>query len=142
MTTFLWILFSGILMSVIALVGSITLFLSEAKLKKLLLPLVALAAGTLFGGALLHMIPAAIEKSGNRLSIYLWTVAGFTIFLALEQFLNWHHCHRAPSEHRPLTYLILIGRRGPQLYRRPGRRWGVSHRPQSWYQHVARRRCP
>jgi zinc and cadmium transporter len=26
----------------------------------------------------------------------------------LEQFLHWHHCHRAPSEHRPLTYLILI----------------------------------
>ena len=58
-------------MSAIALVGSVTFFISEAKLKKLLLPLVALAAGTLFGGALLHMIPAAIEKSGNRLSIYL-----------------------------------------------------------------------
>jgi zinc and cadmium transporter len=108
MTTFLWIFFSGILMSAIALVGSITLFLSEAKLKKLLLPLVALAAGTLLGGALLHMIPAAIEQSGNQLSIYLWTLVGFTIFLALEQFLHWHHCHRAPSEHRPLTYLILI----------------------------------
>ncbi len=95
-------------MSAIALVGSLTLFFSEATLKKLLLPLVALAAGTLLGGALLHMIPAAIEKSGNQLSIYLWTIFGFTIFLALEQFLHWHHCHRAPSEHRPLTYLILI----------------------------------
>jgi zinc and cadmium transporter len=108
MTTFLWIFFGGILMSAIALVGSITLFLSEEKLKKLLLPLVALAAGTLLGGALLHMIPAAVEKSGNQLSIYLWILIGFTMFLALEQFLQWHHCHRAPSEHRPLTYLILI----------------------------------
>ena len=95
-------------MSAIALVGSVTLFLSEATLRKLLLPLVALAAGTLLGGALLHMIPAAIEKSGNQLSVYLWTLLGFTLFLALEQFLHWHHCHRAPSEHRPLTYLILI----------------------------------
>src|SRR5687768_2284683 len=95
-------------MSAIALIGSLTLFLSEAMLKKLLLPLVALAAGTLLGGALLHMLPAAIEKSGNQLSIYLWALVGFTIFLALEQFLHWHHCHRTPSEHRPLTYLILV----------------------------------
>jgi len=108
MTTFLWILSSGILMSAIALVGSLTLFLSEATLKKILLPLVALAAGTLLGGALLHMLPAAIEESSNQLSPYLWALLGFTLFLALEQFLHWHHCHRAPSEHRPLTYLILI----------------------------------
>jgi zinc and cadmium transporter len=108
MTTFLWILFSGMLMSAIALVGSLTLVLPEAKLKKLLLPMVALAAGTLLAGALLHMIPAAVEKSGNQVSIYLWILLGFTLFLALEQFLHWHHCHRAPSEHRPLTYLILV----------------------------------
>lgn len=108
MPTILWIITSGLLMSAIALVGSSTLFLSEATLKKLLLPLVALAAGTLLGDALFHMIPAAVEKSGNQLSIYLWVLLGFTLFLALEQFLHWHHCHRAPSEHRPLTYLILI----------------------------------
>jgi len=95
-------------MSAIALVGSITLVLEETTLRKLLLPLVALAAGTLPGGAFFHMIPASVEKLGNNPSIYLWIVAGFALFLALEQFLHWHHCHRAPSEHRPLTYLILI----------------------------------
>jgi zinc and cadmium transporter len=47
-----------------------------------------------------------IDRSQS--TIYLWTLAGFAIFLALEQFLHWHHCHRATSEHRPLTYLILI----------------------------------
>jgi zinc and cadmium transporter len=46
MTTFLWILGSGVLMSVIALVGSATLLLSERSLQKVLLPLVALAAGS------------------------------------------------------------------------------------------------
>jgi zinc and cadmium transporter len=108
MTTFLWILFGGILMSAIALVGSVTLVLPEETLKKLLLPLVALAAGTLLGGALFHMIPASVDKVGNHLSIYVWILVGFGLFLGLEQFLHWHHCHRAPSEHRPLTYLILI----------------------------------
>jgi len=49
MTTFLWIYFGGVLMSAIALAGSLTLVLTEVTLKKLLLPLVALAAGTLLG---------------------------------------------------------------------------------------------
>jgi zinc and cadmium transporter len=108
MSTFLWIASSGILMSAIALVGSVTLVLKETTLKKLLLPLVALAAGTLLGGALFHMIPASVDKLGNDLWIYVWILVGFTLFLGLEQFLHWHHCHRTPSEHRPLTYLILI----------------------------------
>jgi zinc and cadmium transporter len=110
MTTLLWIVVGGILMSALALVGSLTLVLRESTLKKLLLPLVALASGTLLGGALFHMIPASVDKLGNRLSIYIWIILGFTVFFALEQFLHWHHCHRPPSEHRhrPLTYLILI----------------------------------
>jgi zinc and cadmium transporter len=108
MTTFLWIFFSGLAMSAIALVGSLTLVLREETLKKVLLPLVALAAGTLLGGALFHMIPASVDKLGNDFAIYVWVLAGFGLFLGLEQLLHWHHCHRAPSEHRPLTYLILI----------------------------------
>jgi len=108
MATFLWIFFGGLVMSAIALVGSVTLVLREETLKKLLLPLVALASGTLLGGALFHMIPASVDKLGNQLSIYIWILVGFTLFLGLEQFLHWHHCHRTPSEHRPLTYLILI----------------------------------
>jgi zinc and cadmium transporter len=108
MSTLAWIVVTGILMSFIALVGSVTLLLSEAALKKILRPLVALAAGTLLGGALFHMIPAAVDKLGNRFSVYLWIVAGFSMFLVLEQFLHWHHCHRVPCEHQPLTILILI----------------------------------
>jgi zinc and cadmium transporter len=108
MSTLLWIVAGGILMSAIALVGSVTLLLSEASLKKILRPLVALAAGTLLGGAMFHMIPAAVDKFGNRLSIYIWVLAGFSMFFVLEQFLQWHHCHRVPCEHKPLTVLILV----------------------------------
>ena len=57
-------------MSIIALVGSVTLVLQEATLKKLLLPLVALAAGTLLGGPRYPMIPASSHKLGNDLRIY------------------------------------------------------------------------
>jgi len=50
--TFAWILAGGVVMSAIALIGSVTLLLPDAALKKMLLPLVALAAGSMMGGAL------------------------------------------------------------------------------------------
>jgi zinc and cadmium transporter len=110
MPVFLWILLSGILMSAIALVGAVTLVLKEATLQRLLLPLVALSAGSLLGGAFFHMIPAAFEALGDLALVGLLVVLGFSAFLLLEQLLHWHHCHRAEADCRkPLTYLILIG---------------------------------
>jgi hypothetical protein len=79
-TPLAWIIASGLLMSAIALVGSVTLFLSEATLKKILLPLVALAAGTLLGGALLHMIPPPLKRAATTCPIYLWTLTRLHTF--------------------------------------------------------------
>ncbi len=109
MTTLLWIVVSGILMSCIALVGSVTLVLKPQTLDRILLPLVAFAAGSLIGGALFHMIPVAVDEMNNSLTLYVWIVIGFLLFLALEQFMNWHHSHSdSANERQPLTYLILI----------------------------------
>jgi zinc and cadmium transporter len=104
-----WIVAGGVAMSAIALVGSATLLLGEATQARLVRPLVAFAAGSLLGGALVHMLPAA-TRDGRGVSAYLWVLAGFALFLAIEQFLHWHHCHRASADCRqPLTYLILVG---------------------------------
>ncbi len=97
-------------MSAFALIGAVTLLLETNTLKKLILPLVAFSAGSLLGGAFFHMIPAAVISNAQDVSPYLWVLVGFGVFFALEQFLHWHHCHRASSEcKKPLTYLILIG---------------------------------
>lgn len=111
MTTLEWIALSGVAMSAISLVGSVTLLMSPERLQRILLPLVAFAAGTLLGGAMLHMLPGAIAIAGPRPSVFLWFLAGFTAFFALEQVVHWHHSHGAVRalEPRPLTYLILIG---------------------------------
>jgi zinc and cadmium transporter len=107
---FFWILLGGIGMSSISLVGGFMLFLKETTLQKLLFPLVALAAGSLLGGAFFFMIPASLETTPNNTTVFLWLLAGFTTFFALEQFLHWHHGHKAGAECRkPLTYLILVG---------------------------------
>ena len=47
MSTLAYIVLGGIAMSVIALVGSVTLILREETLSKILLPLVSFAAGSL-----------------------------------------------------------------------------------------------
>lgn len=110
MSTLAWIILGGVLMSAIAMIGSVTLVLKPATLDRLLLPLVAFAAGSLIGGAFFHMIPAGFAATGNALNVGILVVAGFTVFFALEQVLHWHHCHRAQSEcKQPLTYLVLIG---------------------------------
>jgi zinc and cadmium transporter len=109
MSTLLWLVVTGLLMSALALVGSVTLLLKAATVERLLLPLVALAAGSMLGGALFHMIPAAlVSMPVTQASIYV--ALGFLMFFGLEQFLHWHHCHRASAACRkPLTYLILLG---------------------------------
>jgi zinc and cadmium transporter len=110
MDVFYWILGSGLLMSAIALVGSVTLLLNEATLERLLLPLVAFAAGSLIGGAFLHLIPAGLKAYGSGTGFYVWILAGFSSFFALEQLLHWRHCHRVRAACRqPLGYLVLIG---------------------------------
>lgn len=109
MSTLAWIIVGGVLMSAIALVGSVTVMFQPATLDRLILPLVSLAAGTLLGGAVFHMIPVGFAVLDAN-SAGAWLVGGFASFLALEQFLHWHHCHRASAECRnPMTYLILLG---------------------------------
>lgn len=108
MSTLGWIVIAGLAMSSIALVGSVTLVLSEKTLERLVMPLVAFAAGSLLGGALFHMLPESVAILGNRLAVYMWLAVGFLTFFVLEQILQWHHCHRTISEHGPLGYLILL----------------------------------
>lgn len=109
MDTLGWIVAGGLLMSAIALVGGVTAILRPATLDHLLMPMVSLAAGSLFGGAFFHMIPEGMA-SLDPLDGAFWLVAGFTTFLGVEQFLMWHHAHRPLSDGRkPVTYLILVG---------------------------------
>lgn len=98
---------SGMAMSLIALVGSLTLVLPTATMQRILLPLVAVAAGALLGGALFHMMPEAIRAAGADLLLWIVFALGFLTFYMLEQYLHWHHCHDVPCERKPVGYLIL-----------------------------------
>lgn len=109
--TLLAILGFGLLMSAIALVGGAFVLLPERVLNRILQPLVAFAAGSLIGGAMFFMLPRALGSSvgPESLGTFIWVVVGFAAFFALDQLLEWHHCHRPPGEHiRPLGPLLLV----------------------------------
>lgn len=97
-------------MSAISLVGAVTFALPKDARERLVLPLVAFSAGSLMAGALLHMIPTAVARTAATTVVFLWVLAGFGAFLALEQFLHWHHCHNdAEDAKSPLSHLMVIG---------------------------------
>jgi zinc and cadmium transporter len=114
LNSLVWILVGGLLMSLVAMVGAITLLLQPRRLQVMLLPLVSLAAGSMLGGALFHMLPEGIAAMEPRRGS-LFIATGFTLFLAMEQFLHWHHSHRSPaagpssSSRQPVAILILLG---------------------------------
>ncbi len=117
LSTLGWILIGGLVMSLVAMVGALTLLLPPRQLQRLLIPVVSLAAGSLLGGALFHMLPEGMGAMDVRRGS-LYVAGGFSFFLALELFLQWHHSHRSHSlgglpspngTRQPLAVLILLG---------------------------------
>uniref|UniRef100_A0A7C4M2J0 ZIP family metal transporter n=1 Tax=candidate division CPR3 bacterium TaxID=2268181 RepID=A0A7C4M2J0_UNCC3 len=104
------------LISSISLIGVFILFFKKDILNKIVIFLVALSAGAIIGGALLHLLPEAIINVGideKQISnIFVWLIIGFCSFFVLEQFLGWHHCHKhSKGDHcskSSLPTLILI----------------------------------
>jgi zinc and cadmium transporter len=90
-----------------------------------LLALVALAAGSLLGDAVIHLLPDAVERwDGFPLAMSLVLLAGFLLFFVLEVVLRWHHAHsemgvepvhahenEGPRESRvePFGWINLVG---------------------------------
>ena len=107
-----WIIIAGLVMAAISLEGGLLALagFSGETIRRLMRPLVALAAGTMIGGALLHMMPEGLEQCGESLSFFIWVAAGFAIFFALEQLIHWHHCNRANASCKePVGYLVIVG---------------------------------
>ncbi len=93
-----------------AFIGIFTLALKEKLLEKILLILVSLSAGALMGGALLHLIPEAVEKAeGTNIDVFIVVLFGFILFFIIEKVLHWRHCHKGKCDVHTFSYMNLIG---------------------------------
>jgi len=111
MVVWLYSLVSVVIVSLISLVGILTLSLKEKDLKKMLLYFVSFSAGGLFGDAFIHLIPEAMEESSFGIDVSLLIIFGIISSFIVERFLQWRHCHIPTSEEHPhsFAYMNLFG---------------------------------
>lgn len=110
-STWTYSVVSVIIVSLVSLIGVITLAIADVKLKKRLLYLVSFAAGALLGDAFLHLLPGAIEEGFNPSIVSMYALIGIVAFFILEKVIFWRHCHVPTSEEHPhpLGKINLIG---------------------------------
>jgi zinc and cadmium transporter len=103
-----YILLATFIVSLISFVGVVSLALKDKILNKILLILIGLSAGALMGGAFLHLLPEAVEKSSG-LDVYLIVLVGFILFFLIEKVLHWRHCHKEHCDVHTFHYMNLVG---------------------------------
>ncbi|NMC35982.1 ZIP family metal transporter [Candidatus Beckwithbacteria bacterium] len=102
------ILLSTTLVSLIGFAGVLTLSFKRNSLQQVLVFLVALSAGTMLGGAFLHLIPESIESLGTDTTALL-TLLSFCLFFLIEKILHWRHCHKQNCKIHTFGYMNLVG---------------------------------
>lgn len=98
---------SVVLVSLVSLVGALSLLLPALRKHMILIGLVAFAAGALLGDAFFHLIGEAIELNdaagGYTTNLALIVLAGFLAFFLIETGLRWHHRHLEDEHPHPET---------------------------------------
>lgn len=112
--TLIYILVSCAIISVIALVGVVTLLMSKEHLHKIIFILISFAAGTMLGAVFFDLLPESFDQGiiSVRLILAL-TLFGLMVSFLLETFVYlYHHFHKhnCKDEHRKaLPLLNLFG---------------------------------
>lgn len=103
-----YIVAASLIISAVSLIGIFTLSMKTGLLNRLLLVLVAIAAGTMIGNVFFHLLPESIEMLPAR-TAFIMVLISFVIFFFIEKVLRWHHCHRHDCEKHTVGYMNLIG---------------------------------
>jgi zinc and cadmium transporter len=97
MDTFFWILASTFIIAAFSLAGIAVMFLKERLFDNLVLALVALSAGAMFGNAVFHLFPEIIETlETEKISVFacmLLFASAFVFSFLFEKVFVWRHCH-------------------------------------------------
>lgn len=114
MGAWLYTIASVAIVSIVSFSGAAALAIKEKRLKSMLIFLVSLSAGALFGDAFIHLLPEAVEEFGFSFAISLSVLSGIVIFFILEKVLHWHHhTHKHRHDHKegfhPFAIMNLIG---------------------------------
>ena len=103
------IIIASLIGSVVALIGGVVLLWKEQWAKKVSLGLVSFASGSLLGAAFFELLPEAAKTVTVR-DVGGMAVGGIIVFLLLEKFLNWYHCHNQQKcDYHTFSSTVLLG---------------------------------
>ncbi len=106
---YLYTLGSVFLISLISLIGVVTLGFNEKFLRSILFYLVSFSAGALLGDVFLHLFPE-MSRIGFGVKEGAYFLIGIVVFFVLERFILWHHTHGEHDEQiHSSVYLTTIG---------------------------------
>jgi len=110
MPTWVYIILSAFIISLISLVGVLLAPIKLEKLKKVLIYFVSFSAGALLGGAFFHLLPEVVKEVGFTFSVSSLILGGIILFFLLEKVIHWHHnLGQFEKEHTPLAIMSLVG---------------------------------
>ncbi|OGK66281.1 hypothetical protein A2313_04625 [Candidatus Roizmanbacteria bacterium RIFOXYB2_FULL_41_10] len=89
---------STLFISLLSLLGIITLYFKAKQLDRFLYFVIAFAAGSLLGDAFLHLIPESYEALQSE-AVFSYILVGFMLFFLIEKGLHWHHYHHTGKCH-------------------------------------------
>ena len=107
----LYTLVSVIFVSLISLVGVISLSINTERLKQILIYMVAFSAGALLGDAFIHLLPEIVNKAGFTLDISIYLLFGIIFMFIIEKIIHWRHCHLpiTKTHVHPFSIMNLLG---------------------------------
>lgn len=105
MNSSIYSIISVIVISLVSLLGVLTLTINRKILKKIILYLVSFAIGGLLGDAFIHLIPESLEKI-NIDTVSILLLAGIVLFFILEKIIRWRHCHNTNCEEENHTHSV------------------------------------
>lgn len=107
MTVWIYTFGSIFLVSLISLIGIVTLGLHEKFFWKIVLYLVSFSAGALFGDVFIHLVPEIVGSTGFTISssllILWWIVFGFIT----EKIIHRNHCHMPITKTHVHSFAIM-----------------------------------
>lgn len=110
MSTLVSIVLANISLSFVSMSGLVALLaVAKKNFDRYIFLLVSISAGTLLGGAFLHLLPEAAETQ-TGVTPFAVTLAAYIGFFLLEKLIHYRHCHTDHcDEHQSFGYINLVG---------------------------------
>lgn len=98
---------SVLAVSLMSLVGILTLSLSNRLLNKFLIYMISFSTGALFGDAFIHLLPEIVERYGFTVNVSIFIMSGIVFSFIIEKFIHWRHCHHPTTHNHPHPFAVM-----------------------------------